>query len=204
MLSWILYRPTRSSSVCIVPNINTNWYSYHKILSTRNAPWRKFVDVACPDAEAKESANASHFTAAGARELFDTILKPNIIALLKWLNCIDRYSYGAKFVIKVRYDMHSLWLWCAVVWSYFIYDNYVHHRTWVRMIYVVYYRYEYASYYMFQSLYDKAVDCPKLCVVTQSLESSYDLLTIQNAFFMDSLSRSEILPCDFQRTHTTD
>lgn len=47
------------------------------------------------------------------------------------------------------------------------------------MIYVVYYRYEYASYYMFQSLYDKAVDCPKLCVVTQSLESSYDLLTIQ-------------------------
>ena len=72
------------------------------------------------------------------------------------------------------------------------------------MIYVVYYRYEYASYYMFQSLYDKAVDCPKLCVVTQSLESSYDLLTIQNAFFMDSLSRREILPCDFQRTHTTD
>ena len=46
-------------------------------------PWRKFVDVACPDAEAKESANASHFTAAGAREIFDTILKPNIIALLK-------------------------------------------------------------------------------------------------------------------------
>jgi hypothetical protein len=25
--------------------------------------------VACPDAEAKESANASHFTAAGAREI---------------------------------------------------------------------------------------------------------------------------------------
>ena len=32
------------------------------------------------------------------------------------------------------------------------------------MIYGVHYRYEYASYYMFQSLYDKAVDCPKLCV----------------------------------------
>ena len=47
------------------------------------------------------------------------------------------------------------------------------------MIYGVYYRYEYASYYTFQSLYDKAVDYPKLCVVTQSLESSYDLLTIK-------------------------
>jgi hypothetical protein len=46
-------------------------------------PWRQFVDVVCPDAEAKESANASHFTAAGAREILDTILKPNIIALLK-------------------------------------------------------------------------------------------------------------------------
>jgi len=48
-------------------------------------PWREFVDVACPDAEAKESANASHFTAAGARarEIFTAALKPNIIALLK-------------------------------------------------------------------------------------------------------------------------
>ena len=45
--------------------------------------WCKFVDVACPDAEAKESANASHFTAAGARGILDKTLKPDIIALLK-------------------------------------------------------------------------------------------------------------------------
>jgi hypothetical protein len=43
-------------------------------------PWRRFVDVVSPDAEAKD---ASHFIAAGAREIFDTILKPNILALLK-------------------------------------------------------------------------------------------------------------------------
>ena len=43
-------------------------------------PWRKFIDVACPDAEAKD---ASHFTAVGAREIFDTILRPNILGLLK-------------------------------------------------------------------------------------------------------------------------
>ena len=43
-------------------------------------PWRQFVDVVCPDAEAKD---ASHFTAVGAREIFDTILRPNILALLK-------------------------------------------------------------------------------------------------------------------------
>ena len=46
-------------------------------------PWRKFADVACPDVEAKDSANASHFTAAGAREIFTRALKPNTIALLK-------------------------------------------------------------------------------------------------------------------------
>ena len=43
-------------------------------------PWRQFVDVVCPDAEAKD---ASHFTSVGAREIFDTILRPNILALLK-------------------------------------------------------------------------------------------------------------------------
>ena len=46
-------------------------------------PWRQFVDVVCPGAEAQESANASHFTVVGAREIFDTILRPNILALLK-------------------------------------------------------------------------------------------------------------------------
>ena len=43
-------------------------------------PWRQFVDVVCPDAEAKD---ASHFTSVCAREIFDTILRPNILALLK-------------------------------------------------------------------------------------------------------------------------
>ena len=46
-------------------------------------PWRQFVDVDCPDAEAKEKTNPSHFTAAGAKEIFDTVMKPNILALLK-------------------------------------------------------------------------------------------------------------------------
>ena len=46
-------------------------------------PWRQFVDVDCPDAEAEEKTNPSHFTAAGAKEIFDTVMKPNILALLK-------------------------------------------------------------------------------------------------------------------------
>jgi len=46
-------------------------------------PWRQFVDVVCPDAEAKESTNPSHFTAVGARDIFDKIFRPNILALLK-------------------------------------------------------------------------------------------------------------------------
>ena len=46
-------------------------------------PWRQFVDVVCPDAEAKVSTNPSHFTAKGAKEIFDTVLKPKILALLK-------------------------------------------------------------------------------------------------------------------------
>ena len=46
-------------------------------------PWRQFVDVVCPDAEAKASTNPSHFTAEGAKVIFDTILRPNILAHLK-------------------------------------------------------------------------------------------------------------------------
>ena len=47
------------------------------------SPWRQFVDVDCPGAEAEKKINPSHFTAVGAREIFDTILRPNILALLK-------------------------------------------------------------------------------------------------------------------------
>ena len=43
-------------------------------------PWRVRV---CPDAEAKPSTNPSHFTAKGAKEIFDTVLRPKILALLK-------------------------------------------------------------------------------------------------------------------------
>ena len=39
--------------------------------------------VVCPDAEAKPSTNPSHFTAKGAKEIFDTVLRPKILALLK-------------------------------------------------------------------------------------------------------------------------
>ena len=46
-------------------------------------PWRQFVNALCPHAEAKESVNASHFTTAGAKVIFDTVLKPKILALLK-------------------------------------------------------------------------------------------------------------------------
>ena len=47
------------------------------------SPWRQFVDVDCPGAEAEKKINPSHFTAVGAREIFGTILRPNILALLK-------------------------------------------------------------------------------------------------------------------------
>ena len=46
-------------------------------------PWRQFVDVVCPDAEAEGSTNPSHFTAVGARDIFDKFFRPNILALLK-------------------------------------------------------------------------------------------------------------------------
>jgi hypothetical protein len=49
-------------------------------------PWRQFVDVECPDAGAEKKTNPSHFTATGAKEIFDTVMRPNILALLKWLN----------------------------------------------------------------------------------------------------------------------
>ena len=39
--------------------------------------WRRFVDVVCPDAEAAKKVNRSHFTAVGASEIVDTILRPN-------------------------------------------------------------------------------------------------------------------------------
>ena len=46
-------------------------------------PWRQFVDVDCPDAEAEKKTNPSHFTATGAKEIFDTVMRPNTLALLK-------------------------------------------------------------------------------------------------------------------------
>ena len=46
-------------------------------------PWRQFVDVVCPDAEVEEGTNPSHFTAVDARDIFDRIFRPNILALLK-------------------------------------------------------------------------------------------------------------------------
>ena len=46
-------------------------------------PWRRFVDVVCPAAEAEMKINPSHFTAVGARQISDTIFRPNILALLK-------------------------------------------------------------------------------------------------------------------------
>ena len=46
-------------------------------------PWRQFVDVVRPDAEAKASTFPSSFTAAGAKVIFDTVLRPHILAHLK-------------------------------------------------------------------------------------------------------------------------
>ena len=44
---------------------------------------RQFIDVDCPSAQAEKKINPSHFTAAGAKEIFDTVIVPNLLALLK-------------------------------------------------------------------------------------------------------------------------